>query len=55
MLLLMKKKYLPLMFLSEYKAVGLHVSMFQNNIKMDINEIPLMTEWTVFNLIYIES
>jgi len=27
------------MFLSEYKAVGLHVSMFQNNIKMDIKNI----------------
>jgi len=53
MLVLVKKKYLPLMFLSEYNVVGLHVSMFQNNIKMDIKEVALMIEWTVLNLIYI--
>jgi hypothetical protein len=34
------------MFLREYGVVGLRVNMFLNNIKMDIKEIALMTEWT---------
>jgi hypothetical protein len=43
------------MFLRAYRAAGVRVNMPQNNIKMDMKEIVLMTAWTELNLINIKS
>jgi len=44
-----QKKYVPLMMLRAYRAVGLRVNMLKDNIEIDTKEIALMVTRTENN------